>query len=64
MFEEFEFVSFLEGMQDGIANSLKIDRSEYKTILTEKSFNDLMESLAKKKSFAFDVRQPFAEGCP
>ena len=55
MFEEFEFVSFLEGMQDGIANSLKIDRSEYKTILTEESFNDLMESLAKKKSFAFDV---------
>ena len=55
MFEEFEFVSFLEGMQDGIANSLKIDRSEYKTILTEKSFNDLIESLAKKKSFAFDV---------
>lgn len=55
MFEEFEFVSFLEGMQDGTPNSLKIDRSEYKTILTEKSFNDLMESLAKKKSFAFDV---------
>jgi len=55
MFEEFEFVSFLEGMEDGTANSLKIDRSEYKTILTEKSFNDLMESLAKKKSFAFDV---------
>jgi DNA polymerase-1 len=55
MFEEFEFVSFLEGMQDGTANSLKIDRSEYKTILTEKSFNDLIESLEKKKSFAFDV---------
>ncbi len=55
MFEEFEFVSFLEGMQDGAANSLKVDRSEYKTILTEKSFNDLIESLAKKKSFAFDV---------
>ena len=55
MFEEFEFVSFLEGMQDGTANALKIDRSEYKTILTEKSFNDLIESLAKKKSFAFDV---------
>ena len=55
MFEEFEFVSFLEGMQDGTDNSLKVDRSEYKTILTEKSFNDLIESLAKKKSFAFDV---------
>ena len=55
MFEEFEFVSFLEEMQDGTANSLKIDRSEYKTILTEKSFNDLIESLEKKKSFAFDV---------
>ena len=55
MFEEFEFVSFLEGMQDGTANSLEVDRSEYKTILTEKSFNDLIESLAKKKSFAFDV---------
>ena len=55
MFEEFEFVSFLEGMQGGTADALKIDRSEYKTILTEKSFNDLMESLAKKKTFAFDV---------
>jgi len=55
MFEEFEFVSFLEGMQDGTANALKIDRSKYKTILTKKSFNDLIESLAKKKSFAFDV---------
>ena len=55
MFEEFEFVSFLEGMQDRTANSLEVDRSEYKTILTEKSFNDLIESLAKKKSFAFDV---------
>jgi len=55
MFEEFEFVSFLEGMHDGTANSLKIDRSDYKTVLTEKSFNDLIESLAKKKSFAFDV---------
>ncbi|MCL0045637.1 DNA polymerase I [Nitrospinaceae bacterium] len=55
MFEEFEFVSFLEGMQDGTTNALKIDRSEYKTILTKKSFNDLIESLAKKKSFAFDV---------
>jgi len=55
MFEEFEFVSFLEGMQGGTSNSLKIDRSGYKTILTEKSFNGLMESLAKKKSFAFDV---------
>ena len=42
-------------MQDGTANSLEVDRSEYKTILTEKSFNDLIESLAKKKSFAFDV---------
>ena len=55
MFEEFEFVSFLEGMQDRTANTLEVDRSEYKTILTEKSFNDLIESLAKKKSFAFDV---------
>jgi len=55
MFEEFEFTSFLDGMQDGTANSLKLDRSVYKTILTEKSFNDLIESLAQKKSFAFDV---------
>jgi len=55
MFEEFEFVSFLEGMQEGTPKFLKIDRSEYKTVLTEKSFNDLMESLAKKKYFAFDV---------
>ena len=55
MFEEFEFVSFLEGMQDEVTNSLKIDRSGYKTILTEKSFNDLIKSLVKKKSFVFDV---------
>ena len=55
MFEEFEFVSFLEGMQGEVTNSLKIDRSGYKTILTEKSFNDLIKSLVKKKSFVFDV---------
>ena len=55
MFEEFEFVSFLEGMQGAVTNSLKIDRSGYKTILTEKSFNDLIKSLVKKKSFVFDV---------
>ena len=55
MFEEFEFVSFLEGMQGEVTNSLKIDRSGYKTILTEKSFNDLIKSLIKKKSFVFDV---------
>ena len=55
MFEEFEFVSFLEGMQGKVTNSLKIDRSGYKTILTEKSFNDLIKSLVKKKSFVFDV---------
>ena len=55
MFEEFEFVSFLEGMQGEVTNSLKIDRSDYKTILTEKSFNDLIKSLVKKKSFVFDV---------
>ena len=55
MFEEFEFVSFLEGMPGEVTNSLKIDRSGYKTILTEKSFNDLIKSLVKKKSFVFDV---------
>ena len=55
MFEEFEFVSFLEGMQGEVTNSLKIDRSGYKTVLTEKSFNDLIKSLLKKKSFVFDV---------
>ena len=55
MFEEFEFVSFLEGMQGEVTNSLKIDRSGYKTILTEKSLNDLIKSLVKKKSFVFDV---------
>jgi len=55
MFEEFEFASFLEGMQGAVTNSLKIDRSGYKTILTEKSFNDLIKSLVKKKSFVFDV---------
>ena len=31
------------------------DHSFYKTILTEKSFNHLLEKLVKKKSFAFDV---------
>ena len=53
MFEEFEFVSFLEGMQGEVTNSLKIDRSDYKTILTENSFNDLIKSLVKKKYFVF-----------
>ena len=55
MFEKFEFVSFLEGMQGEVKNSLKVDRSNYKTILTEKSLNDLIKSLVKNRSFAFDV---------
>ena len=55
MFQEFEFVSFLGGMEDEAPESIKVNRSDYKAILTEKSFNHLLEKLVKKKSFAFDV---------
>ena len=55
LFEEFEFVSFLEGVQGEVTNSLKVDRSGYKTILTEASFDVLLKRLVKEKSFAFDV---------
>ena len=55
MFEKFEFVSFLEGMQGEVKKSIEVDRSNYKTILTEKSLNDLIKSLVKNRSFAFDV---------
>ena len=55
MFQEFEFVSFLKGVQGGAVKSIKVDHSDYKTILTEKSFNDLLKFLAKEKYFAFDV---------
>ena len=55
MFEKFEFVSFLEGMQGEVKKSIEVDRSNYKTILTEKSLKDLMKSLVKNRSFAFDV---------
>ena len=55
LFEEFEFVSFLEGVQGEVTNSLKVDRSGYKTILTEASFDFLLKRLVKEKSFAFDV---------
>ena len=55
LFEEFEFVSFLEGVQGEVTNSLKVDRSDYKTILTEASFDVLLKRLVKEKSFAFDV---------
>jgi len=55
MFQEFEFVSFLKGVQGGAVKSIKVDHSDYKTIVTEKSFNDLLKLLAKEKYFAFDV---------
>jgi DNA polymerase I len=55
MFEKFEFVSFLEGMQGEVKKSIEVDRLNYKTILTEKSLNDLIKSLVKNRSFAFDV---------
>ncbi|SVB02050.1 uncharacterized protein METZ01_LOCUS154904, partial [marine metagenome] len=55
MFEKFEFVSFLEGMQGEVKKSIEVDRSNYKTILTEKALNDLIKSLVKNRSFAFDV---------
>ena len=55
LFEEFEFISFLEGVQGEVTTSFKVDRSDYKTILTEESFDDLLKRLEKEKYFAFDV---------
>ena len=55
MFEEFEFTSFLEGMEGEERGGAKVDHLDYRTVLTEKSFNHLIKSLLKKKSFAFDV---------
>jgi len=55
MFEEFEFVSFLNGIDDDVPKPKKLDRSKYKTILTEKTFNQLLNKLMKEKSFAFDL---------
>jgi len=55
MFEEFEFVSFLDGMDKGGSKSSQVDRSKYETILTEESFDHLLKNLVKKKSFAFDL---------
>ena len=55
MFEEFEFVSLLSGMESDEPKSTEVDRSSYKTILTEKSFNHLLDDLVKKKNFVFDL---------
>lgn len=55
MFEKFEFVSFLDEMDGETPKSSKIDRSKYKTILTEEEFDHLLKNLVKKKSFTFDL---------
>lgn len=60
MFEEFEFASFLAGMEhasveDTASESVKVDRSAYETILTEDALDRLLDDLVKKKSFAFDM---------
>ena len=60
MFEEFEFASFIDGLEDAVSepgkvDALVVDRSEYETILTEESFDRLLKNLVKKKTFAFDM---------
>jgi len=60
MFEEFEFTSFIDGLEDAVSepskvDALVVDRSEYETILTEESFDRLLKNLVKKKTFAFDM---------
>jgi DNA polymerase-1 len=65
MFEEFEFASFIEGMDEGVPVSDKVDdsvvgssvmdRSAYETILTEESFDRLLKNLIEAGSFAFDM---------
>ncbi len=65
MFEEFEFASFIDGLEDAVSEPGKVDalvvdrpvvdRSEYETILTEESFDRLLKNLVKKKTFAFDM---------
>jgi DNA polymerase-1 len=55
MFEEFEFVSLLSGMESDEPDSKKVDRSSYKTILTEESFDHLLKNLVKKNKFVFDL---------
>ena len=60
MFEEFEFVSFLDSSDGDLSKSelpkdKKVISSKYKTILTEKDFIDLLKKLAIEKQFAFDL---------
>ncbi len=65
MFEEFEFTSFIDGLEDAVSEPGKVDtlvvdrpvvdRSEYETILTEESLARLLKNLVKKKTFAFDM---------
>jgi len=65
MFEEFEFTSFIDGLEDAVSEPGKVDtlvvdrpvvdRSEYETILTEESLDRLLKNLVKKKTFAFDM---------
>lgn len=64
MFQDFEFVSFLDGVDNELSNSTpdnevskftNIDRSQYKAILTKESFDHLLKKLSKEKSFVFDV---------
>ncbi len=65
MFEEFEFTSFIDGLENAVSEPGKVDtlvvdrpvvdRSEYETILTEESLDRLLKNLVKKKTFAFDM---------
>lgn len=55
IFEEFEFVSFLEGLDSETPKFSKVDRSKYRTILTEKTFDHLLQNLVNNKSFVFDM---------
>ncbi|HJO58341.1 MAG TPA: 5'-3' exonuclease H3TH domain-containing protein, partial [Nitrospinaceae bacterium] len=65
MFEEFEFTSFIDGLENAVSEPGKVDtlvvdrpvvdRSEYETILTEESLARLLKNLVKKKTFAFDM---------
>ena len=55
MFKEFEFVSFLDGMNKDEHKPVAVDRSKYKTILTLEELDRLIEDLKRKKSFVFDL---------
>lgn len=54
-FEEFEFTSFLEEMDDKKNISLQVNRSRYQTILTEEKLDQLLKQLINKKSFVLDL---------